>query len=114
MTSPGKSPGYVVLAASLFESNGWDMEWDANGDGRIDQHTEFAGYTLWPHWLKLERRGSKYTGYYSLDGENWAKVSEVEVPGASAAQDVGMFVSYGSARFKDMKISPLGAPAAKK
>lgn len=26
MTSPGKSPGYVVLAASLFESNGWDME----------------------------------------------------------------------------------------
>jgi len=113
IASPGKSPGYVVLAASLFESNGWDMEWDANGDGRIDQHTEFAGYTLWPHWLKLERRGNKFSGYYSLDGEHWTKVTEADVPGANAAQDVGMFVSYGSARFKDIKVSPLGAPAAK-
>lgn len=35
------------------------------------------------------------------------------MPGASAGQDVGMFVSYGSARFKDIKVSPLGALAAK-
>ena len=114
ITSPGKSPGYVVLAASLFESNGWDMEWDANGDGRIDQHTEFAGYTLWPHWLKLERRGNRYTGYYSLNGSDWKRITEVEAPGASTAQDVGMFVSYGSARFQDIKIAALEAPIAKR
>ncbi len=113
ISKPGQSPGYVVLAASLFESNGWDMEWDANGDGRIDHHTEFAGYTIWPYWLKLERRGLKYTGYYSLDGKTWKKVTEVEVPGASAAQDAGAFVSYGRMLVKEMKISDLAAPGEK-
>jgi len=114
LTEPGKSPGYVVLAASLFESNGWDMEWDANGDGKIDQHTEYAGYTLWPHWLKLERRGDKYTGYYSLDGQDWKQVTEAEAPGGNAKQDVGMFVSYGSARFSDIKVAAMGAADGKR
>lgn len=114
ISKPGQSPGYVVLASSLFEYNGWDMEWDSNGDGRIDRHTDFAGYTFWPNWLKLERRGGQYTGYYSLDGENWTKVAEIEAPGASAVQDAGAFVSYGGARFTEMKVSELAAPAAKK
>jgi hypothetical protein len=113
ISQPGQSPGYVVLAASLFESNGWAMEWDANGDGRIDHHSVFGGYTLWPYWLKLERRGAKYTGYYSLDGETWTKVAEVEVPGSSPVQDAGAFVSYGRMLVKEMKITDLAAPAGK-
>jgi hypothetical protein len=82
------------------------MEWDSDGDGRIDKHTEFDGYTLWPHWLKLERQGSKFVGYQSADGVSWTKVGEAEVPGADARLDAGMFAHLSSARFGDFKIGP--------
>lgn len=103
ISKPGQSPGYLVLAAS--PAHGWSMEWDSNGDGRIDRHTELAGYTFWPHWLKLERRGGKYTGYYSLDGEAWKKVADIEAPGATQVQDAGIFVSWTDARFSGLKVS---------
>jgi len=116
ISKPGQSTGYVVVESSIQYgtdrgwSNGFSMEWDADGNGRIDHHTPFAGYTLWPHWLKLERRGGKYTGYYSLDGQVWNKIAEVEVPGGNAAQDAGMFVTWAGGRFKDMTISELTKP----
>jgi hypothetical protein len=114
------SAGYVVLHASPEE--GYALEWDSDGDGRIDKHTEFEGYTYWPHWLKLERQGNKFTGYYSADAANWIKVGEAEVPGAEERLDAGMFAhgSIGSrywpwgvagpgngARFSEFKVSSL-------
>ncbi len=102
ISKPGESPGYLVFGAS--PANGYSLEWDSNGDGRIDKRTVLDGYTNWPCWLKLERQGSKFTGYSSKDGANWSKIGEAEVPGASGPLDVGVFAHRSSARFMDFKV----------
>jgi hypothetical protein len=106
ISKPGQAAGYLILAAS--PSNGYSMEWDSNGDGRIDRHTEFDGYTYWPHWLKLERRGNKFIGFSSSDGKTWQLVGETEITTSAPKQDVGVFAHASSARFTDLKVSKAG------
>ncbi len=36
-----------------------------------------------PCWVKIERKGNQFTGYYSADGINWTKQSETEYTGDS-------------------------------
>jgi hypothetical protein len=102
MTQPGASTGYVVMAASIC--NGWALEWDANEDGKLEGHTEFAGYTQSPSWLKLEKHGTTFSGAYSLDGSTWTQVGSVTLPSAAPAQDVGVFASRGMACFEGWRI----------
>ena len=102
ITKDESSPGYIILA--LSPSNGWSLQWDSDGDGRLDSYTELDGYSEWPNWLKLERKGTTFTGYYSTDGSSWKKVSTIELPSAELDQDIGMFVSRSSAEFKDFTI----------
>jgi alpha-galactosidase len=98
ISKPGQSAGFLVLGAS--PSNGYSLEWDSDGDGRIDQHTEFDGYTSWPHWLKLERHGAHFSGYASADGRQWTKVGEAELRSAGAAMDAGIFTHQSSGLFE--------------
>ncbi len=102
ISQPGKSGGYLVLEAS--PASGYYMEWATNGLGRVNKHTEMAGYTYWPSRLKLERQGNTYTGYYSKDGATWVKVGEVALPGADGHQDAGVFAHMSTARFTDFKV----------
>jgi len=92
-----------VLGAS--PANGYALEWDSNSDGRIDQRTELGGYTDWPCWLKLQRQGTRFTGYSSKDGSHWSKIGEADVPGADGSLDVGVFAHQSSARFLDFKVA---------
>jgi len=102
IAQPGKSAGYLVLGAS--PANGFALEWDSNRDGRIDRRTVLDGYTDWPCWLKLERQGSRFTGYSSKDGTHWSKVGEADVPGADGPLDVGVFAHRSSARFMGFRV----------
>jgi hypothetical protein len=102
ISKPGQSPGYLVLGAS--PSNGSALEWDSDGDGRIDKRTVLDGYTDWPCWLKLQRQGTRFTGFSSRDGSNWSKIGEAELPGADGPLDVGVFAHRSSARFLDFKV----------
>jgi hypothetical protein len=102
ISQPGKSPGYVVLGAS--PANGFALEWDSNGDGRIDKRTELDGYTDWPCWLKLERHGPRFIGYSSRDGVHWNQVGEAEAPGATGLLDLGIFAHRSSARFLNFRV----------
>jgi alpha-galactosidase len=102
ISKPGQSPGYLVLGAS--PSNGFSLEWDSDGDGRIDKRTELDGYTNWPCWLKLQRQGGKFIGYSSKDGTTWTKIGEADVAGADGPLDVGLFAHRSSARFMDFKV----------
>jgi len=34
----------------------------------------------YPFWLKLKRQGTKFTGSYSVDGENWSEIATVAPP----------------------------------
>ena len=101
MANGGAGKGYLVLAAS--PANGCTLEWDSNGDGLVDQRSEPAGYTYWPTWLRLERRGNRYIGSWSKDGSNWIVVgtAQVDTPGAL---DAGMFVSGSAATFRGFRI----------
>jgi hypothetical protein len=113
ISKPAESPGYVTVQASSHWgidrqwSYGYGMTWDADGDGRLDHHSFFDGYTIWPHWLKIERRGTKYASYYSLDGASWNKIGEADAPGGNEAEDVGVFAAEAGARFNDLKIVDL-------
>ena len=96
----GESPGYVILTSS--PCNGTSLQWDSNSDGIIDKYTPLAGYTRWPHWLKLVRDGNNFTGYVSADGATWDEIGHAAVPGAAGARDAGLFCHSSSARFSQL------------
>ena len=102
ISKPGQPGGYVVLGSS--PAAGSYLEWATDGSGQLNKHTEFEGHTLWPHWLKLERQGSKFTGYSSSNGVQWIRVGEADVPAAKDMLDAGMFVFRTGAQFEDFTI----------
>jgi hypothetical protein len=104
ISKAGQSAGYLILGSS--PSNGSSLEWDSDGDGRIDKYTTLDGYTLWPHWLKLERQGNKFTGYSSTDGSAWSRIGEADAVAAEERLDAGIFTHRSSARFTGLRINP--------
>jgi hypothetical protein len=46
-----------------------------------------------PVWLRLVRNGSTYTGYYSLDNQNWKLVGSATLSAQADTQDAGIFVT---------------------
>jgi hypothetical protein len=43
------------------------------------------GAVTWPYWVKIERKGNQFAGYYSSDGVNWILQSAAENTGADAS-----------------------------
>jgi Glycosyl hydrolases family 28 len=97
-----KSGGYLVLASSA--SHGWSLQWDEDGDGMLDHHTDFDGYSVWPSWLKLIRRGDTFTGFYSTDHLHWMQVGSATLTGARAQLDVGMFAAAMTGEFSEFAL----------
>lgn len=91
LTKAGQSAGYVAVAVT--PSHGVTMMWDANGNGYLDTCCGASGSVTAPVWLKLERQGTTFTGWYSTDGTNWNTVGSVTLPSATTSQDVGMLVN---------------------
>jgi hypothetical protein len=98
----GSAGPYLILASS--PAAGSYLEWATDGSGRLRAHTEFDGYTLWPHWLKLERHGTDYTGYSSSDGTHWREIGQAQIPAADGPLDAGIFAFRSSARFSNFAI----------
>lgn len=110
ITQPGHAPGYAILSSS--PADGSYLEWDATGKGLLDRHTEFDGYTIWPHWLKLERHGNHFIGYESNDEAHWREIGEADVFGATGLLDAGMFAFRSSALFENFRILRQGSSSA--
>jgi alpha-galactosidase len=93
ITGSGSTPEGVILFES--PSGGFQMEWDNNGGNFINSVTPPNGTIpeSLPVWLELQKSGTTYTGYYSLDGANWFTVGTATVSGQAATQDAGMFVT---------------------
>ncbi|WP_249416119.1 alpha-galactosidase [Streptomyces sp. TS71-3] len=87
ITDSDTSPGYLALVET--PGNGYLLDWDADGDGKLDSQ-DSTGTATYPSWLKLVRDGSTYSGYYSTDGSTWNLVGTETVPTAAATQDVGL------------------------
>ncbi|MGW1888729.1 alpha-N-acetylglucosaminidase [Streptomyces sp. NPDC002004] len=85
------SPGFLDLAVT--PANGVVLSYDTNGDGTLDTYKRITGVKA-PVLLRLTRSGGTYTGACSTDdGATWRTVASVPVPGAAAAQDVGLFMT---------------------
>ena len=95
ITASGTSPGYLIVAVT--PGHGYVVQWDSDGNGTLDSNSappnEGSGTAAYPSWLKLTRDGSSYTGWYSTDGSTWNEIATVDVPGVTATQDVGMFMT---------------------
>jgi alpha-N-acetylglucosaminidase len=90
LDAPG-SPGFLNL--SVTPSNGVVLSYDSGGDGTLDTYRRITGIKA-PVVLRLSRAGGAYTGACSTDGgATWQSVATVSVPGAAAAQDVGLFMT---------------------
>jgi hypothetical protein len=98
ITGANNSPGFVTVGVSA--KKGYFMQWDADGDGRLDSGTapngSGVGKPVLPSWIRLARSGTTYTGYYSTDGTTWTRLSTANVPSAAATQDVGLFGTAGN------------------
>ena len=112
LTKPGAGLGYVLLVAK--PQNGFLLLWDADGDGYVESVARAGGpVTPYPAWLRLERRGTTFTGAYSTDGTSWTAIGSAVVPTAAAVQDVGLVccshsTTLGRALFDGLAISGSG------
>ena len=112
MTAPKRSPAAVTLYVNNFAQV--VMAWNASGGEDVDSHYAVPSLTVrFPVELRLVRRGSTYTGYYSTDrGKVWAPVDAVSVAAvaSSGKQDVGVFHASGlmtwmtTATFRDFRV----------
>jgi hypothetical protein len=84
----GSQPGDAIYGR-------FSMEWDKNGDGTASGEPWPPLYhgdtTQESTWLRLEKDGTTYTGYYSTDGSNFTPMETAELPQAESVQDVGMW-----------------------
>ncbi|MGI5230030.1 alpha-N-acetylglucosaminidase TIM-barrel domain-containing protein [Actinoallomurus sp. CA-142502] len=85
------SGGYADIAVT--PEHGCVFSYDADGDGRLDHVTEVGGFTAGDLYVRLRTDGGRVTGSCSSDDKNWTVIGSGTVTGASATQDVGMFVS---------------------
>lgn len=109
LTKQSGSAGYVNIAVT--PDHGCMLSWDSNGDGTLDSKANETSFTT-AVYVKLSRNGSLFTGSCSMDGKSWKDVGTVNVPGANAEEDVGLFMtaangsgdSTGITQFKGFSI----------
>ena len=97
ITSPGKSPGFVIL--SVEPKYGAQHQWraDTDGNGLLDSYD--YGWVGYPMWFKLEKRGKTFTSYTSPYDTLWFKNDSVYlVPSADNIQDVGIYANAYSVK----------------
>ncbi|WP_158793261.1 right-handed parallel beta-helix repeat-containing protein [Granulicella sp. L60] len=100
---PGRPGAYVILGSS--PAAGTYLEWAGHDSGVLNQHAEAEGFTIWPHWLKLHRQGTRFIASSSTDNVHWTQVGQCDVPDATGALDVGMFAFRSSNRFTEFAVS---------
>ena len=56
------------------------MENEMNGETLFDNPGPRAAVSLQMTWLRLQKAGTTYTGFYSADGQRWTELGRVENP----------------------------------
>ncbi len=64
--------GAVNVAIVISAANGVNFQWRDTANGQSSS-VDTTGIIA-PVWLKLDRSGTNFSGYYSLDGTNWTQV----------------------------------------
>ena len=88
-TEPG-SKGSVFIFTTPGRAG---IQWDEFADGCMHKASSenLPENTQYPVWLKLVRHGNSFSGYVSLDGENWHIERHTNViPGLNETIDLGL------------------------
>ena len=107
------SSPHVFATATV--GNGWTCQWRSSAAGLSSSAAPTPGTA--PGWVRLARRGSVFTGSYSLDGTNWTQIQSVTVSMASNVY-VGLAVTSqntgarATAAFSDVAVRPLSGNQA--
>ena len=72
--STAANSDFVDLVVS--PGQGVSMQW--RGSDGVPNYTQITGITA-PAWVKLERYGDNFIGYYSTDGINWTQAGSTSV-----------------------------------
>lgn len=89
ISAGGESAGYAVLATT--GRNGVALQWDADGDGYLDQAQSADVDLFRALWLRLSRSGDEVSASYSYDGANFTPLGETITLPAADRQDAGVF-----------------------
>ena len=73
-----------------------DFSWRTPGATKLQVITG-CDHTWSPVWFRMKREGNVFTGYQSLDGENWIKIGSCTLNFSKNAY-VGLFVTSGGYR----------------
>ncbi len=85
---------------------------DCDGDGITEKRS--LGSTRIGYWIRVDKHGSRYSGYISPDGAEWEYLESYDVPGDPEIHDVGIYCfannpagKPGRAVFEKFGIVPL-------
>ncbi|MCI0539854.1 MAG: DUF1349 domain-containing protein [Verrucomicrobiales bacterium] len=56
------------------------LDYEMKGESDFDQPGPRAAVSLETTWVRLQKAGTLYTGFYSADGQNWTELGRVENP----------------------------------
>ncbi|GIL27435.1 hypothetical protein NUM_26890 [Actinocatenispora comari] len=83
-------PGTGFAAVAVTPQQGCLFNWDPDGDGLLNKVSEVGGFGASVQ-VRLGRHGDTFVGECSSDGTHWTVIGSAELPGATDAEDVGMF-----------------------
>ena len=114
LTDP--SAGFAAIAVT--PQQGCLFNWDPDGDGLLNKVSEVGGFGASVQ-VRLGRHGDTVYGECSSDGTHWTVIGSADLPGAGAAEDVGMFFTAvnrhtgtaGLGVFEAMRTDAFTAPA---
>jgi regulation of enolase protein 1 (concanavalin A-like superfamily) len=84
------SKGSVLMFVSPRRGG---IHWDEYGDGCMHKANSenLPKINTYPMWIKLERKGNRFSGYISYDGENWIISRDTnDLPGINEAVHLGL------------------------
>jgi regulation of enolase protein 1 (concanavalin A-like superfamily) len=103
--------GTVFCATT--QSNKLAMQWDSNGDGKVNRSVNGVGSSTLPVWIRMKKVNDKIECFYKFnEGDAWSPHTAgiVDIQSGSGSFDVGLFsTSHNSnssltVQFDDFKV----------
>jgi hypothetical protein len=69
----------VLACATLGGGNGRAFQWRPEPGGQSNSIPGSEPPTRQPQWIRLKRVGNTFTGYSSIDGQNWQEIGRVTI-----------------------------------
>lgn len=95
-----------IVFCSTTQSNKIAMQWDSNGDGKVNKSVHGVGSSRLPVWIRLRKTNNKVECFFKFsEGAGWSPHSAgaVEIQSGAGNFDVGIF-STSHNRFSNLTV----------